>query len=322
MLSGRRRMIWSNITQILHRVKVKIAGLGSLLYGGVIVVLKQSWVPYLFSYFGVIGLCAVAYTIMGSSSFYDPYIRREKVTIETERGVNQLFWNLILEQYASARIADHRVMMSPDGQYPDLFGVYNLNVPDNYTIDFQLVAKWPSSIAVCTENIRLSLIYSHPMALGYDVIVDNRVLLFTELNPSRGASTNSWCAPTLERIFTTYIYRDETDKDPVVPINVPVLVLTGLVVTPDAIVYLDRFARGERGDPAYVDAYFERMLYYSATVITTTGFGDIVPISRRARALSGFEAVAGWIIAGLFLHSIGEDLRKAASKRKDDDGNQ
>ena len=49
---------------------------------------------------------------------------------------------------------------------------------------------------------------------------------------------------------------------------------------------------------------FTRMLYFSAVSMTTLGFGDIVPITRRARWLVICETLAGVILIGLFLNAI------------------
>jgi hypothetical protein len=49
---------------------------------------------------------------------------------------------------------------------------------------------------------------------------------------------------------------------------------------------------------------FRRMLYFSATTVTTVGFGDITPISDRARAWTAAEAVSGIVVIGLFLNSL------------------
>ena len=35
------------------------------------------------------------------------------------------------------------------------------------------------------------------------------------------------------------------------------------------------------------------MLYFSFTTLTTTGYGDIVPVDPLARSLASFEAVLG-----------------------------
>jgi len=64
--------------------------------------------------------------------------------------------------------------------------------------------------------------------------------------------------------------------------------------------YLD----GLQGDPLGItDSYF-RMLYFSIVVITTVGFGDIVPMTTAARAWVSLEAILGIVLAGLFINSI------------------
>jgi hypothetical protein len=50
-----------------------------------------------------------------------------------------------------------------------------------------------------------------------------------------------------------------------------------------------------------------RMLYLSIVTITTLGFGDIVPLTARARAAVGTEVVIGVILVGLFLNSLARE---------------
>jgi hypothetical protein len=64
--------------------------------------------------------------------------------------------------------------------------------------------------------------------------------------------------------------------------------------------YLD----GYGGDPTSFSGSFWRMLYFSVVVITTVGFGDIVPMTGAARALVAVEAMIGVLLVGLFLNSI------------------
>jgi Ion channel len=67
---------------------------------------------------------------------------------------------------------------------------------------------------------------------------------------------------------------------------------------------LEQFVEGYKGNPRLVsDSYF-RMLYFSAIVMTTVGFGDIVPLTPMARLATGLQAVFGVALFGLFLNSI------------------
>ena len=69
---------------------------------------------------------------------------------------------------------------------------------------------------------------------------------------------------------------------------------------------LNQFIEGVRGNPVLVNGSFERMLYFSATVITTIGFGDIVPMTPLARLLVALEGVCGVVLAGLFVNAIAQ----------------
>lgn len=66
----------------------------------------------------------------------------------------------------------------------------------------------------------------------------------------------------------------------------------------------ERLLAGWMGDPRALSGFFGRMVYFSATTITTVGFGDIVPLSGLARLIVGIEAVTGWVLAGLFLNAV------------------
>jgi hypothetical protein len=50
--------------------------------------------------------------------------------------------------------------------------------------------------------------------------------------------------------------------------------------------------------------YAIRMFYLSAVTITTTGFGDILPLTTLTRFLTGLEALLGTFWFGLFLYAL------------------
>jgi hypothetical protein len=69
---------------------------------------------------------------------------------------------------------------------------------------------------------------------------------------------------------------------------------------------LDSLARAKMGFPGGIPGQFYRMLYLSATIITTLGFGDIVPLTSAARLAVASEAIIGIVFMGLFLNSVGK----------------
>ena len=67
---------------------------------------------------------------------------------------------------------------------------------------------------------------------------------------------------------------------------------------------LSRLFDGLQGNPIAANWAFSRMLYFSAVVITTVGFGDIVPMTPLARICVALQAIVGVTLAGLFLNAI------------------
>jgi Ion channel len=65
-----------------------------------------------------------------------------------------------------------------------------------------------------------------------------------------------------------------------------------------------RYLLGVKGDPSSISGDLPRMIYLSAVVITTLGFGDILPITPKARILVAMEAITGIVFAGLFLNAL------------------
>ncbi len=67
---------------------------------------------------------------------------------------------------------------------------------------------------------------------------------------------------------------------------------------------LTEFNSIERGDPKFASGLFARMTYFSTTVETTLGFGDITPVSTQARLGVAFQAILGVVLIGLFLNAV------------------
>ena len=73
------------------------------------------------------------------------------------------------------------------------------------------------------------------------------------------------------------------------------------------------YRRAHAGFPTYLSSdHFGRMMYLSATTITTLGYGDIQPITPLARLLTSIEAVGGIVVIGLFLNALA--VRASANK--------
>ena len=72
---------------------------------------------------------------------------------------------------------------------------------------------------------------------------------------------------------------------------------------------LNNFASAVRGFPAHVEGQFWRLLYFSGTTVTTLGFGDIVPLTTRARLAVLCESILGILLMGLFLNALGREIK-------------
>ena len=63
--------------------------------------------------------------------------------------------------------------------------------------------------------------------------------------------------------------------------------------------YFDPAAFSVAGQPAPLETF--EALYFSITVLTSTGFGDIVPLSKEARAICMVEQIAGMLFAAILI---------------------
>jgi hypothetical protein len=70
------------------------------------------------------------------------------------------------------------------------------------------------------------------------------------------------------------------------------------------------FASAVRGFPGHFTGQYSRMLYLSATTITTLGFGDIVPLTTPARMVISLESVLGIILMGLFVNAVSAETKR------------
>lgn len=83
----------------------------------------------------------------------------------------------------------------------------------------------------------------------------------------------------------------------------------GVLVVPRSVAIALHDLRLELGGipPTYI-LRLPRMLYLSVVTITTTGFGDIVPIRPWPRFLVGVQSLIGVVVIGLFLNALARQL--------------
>jgi hypothetical protein len=79
-------------------------------------------------------------------------------------------------------------------------------------------------------------------------------------------------------------------------------------VTRDAKRKIDTYLDGMHGFPHELSwEHFDRMLYFSASTLTTAGFGDILPLTVWARSLTTGEAILGIVVIGWFLNALAHE---------------
>jgi len=75
---------------------------------------------------------------------------------------------------------------------------------------------------------------------------------------------------------------------------------------------LNEFYNTLNGQHSSFTENYWRMLYFSSVTVTTLGYGDIVPMTTKARILISIEAILGVLLIGLFLNSLSK--RKTINK--------
>ena len=80
---------------------------------------------------------------------------------------------------------------------------------------------------------------------------------------------------------------------------------------PDEEDYFRNFTLGTAGEPKLLGGYGLRMILFSAMTITTTVFGDVIPLTRTARLAVAIEPLWGLLILCLAARAI---VRKGRSE--------
>ena len=80
---------------------------------------------------------------------------------------------------------------------------------------------------------------------------------------------------------------------------------------PDEEDYFRNYTLGAAGEPKLLSGYGLRMILFSAMTITTTVFGDVIPLTRSARLAVAIEPLWGLLILCLAARAI---VRKARSE--------
>lgn len=227
-------------------------------------------------------LFALAYTNM-SASFYAPYGKLERSAQKDARAIVQALEMAVREHLKS--LEKRRLVFRAKDTEDDEWRV----IPDRlYASDWIITEK------------SIKLVFGIAMSQGAEetLIANLPITIRTFRTVHDGIDDVSVHVDYDQRAVTAEPLRIYLQKYHVFA-GMPIVYLTfqqrNLLAN-----YLD----GYGGDPTAISDSYWRMLYFSVAVITTIGFGDIVPMTNAARALVAVEAIAGVLLVGLFLNSI------------------
>jgi len=247
---------------------------------------------YIIFYLLAIPIFAGVYSAI-PSGFYAPYAQLEY------NGKSDAYQTGILIQTAIRRALHTRSLKSPvfvqKLKFREDIPLYvsGLSVIGNSTITFEVMAMlWneekKDNIQIPMQIVMRASSSMEQPATGYDtqlyrvVELDDKIPFTNELQPLINSAFIEIFRP-VDDVFT----------------SVPMLELSK---------YEDRklsqFFDGISGNAISINGGYGRMCYFSSVVITTVGFGDIVPITAISRSIVAIEAVLGVILAALFLNAV------------------
>lgn len=241
---------------------------------------------YGLAYLAAIPIFAMLYWQFFPSSFYAPYAKLESAAAEDTRAVREMI-----------DAALHRSV-----------GRAATNV-DGYTFAFTV---WG---ALATESGLELTILIELSKRENDQLVDGLLrLVSVRISPVLSGPSLRKGSPVGQIQRAVLLTKDQVDQHTAELIRIAMVEMfpPNLLFGDDAyFIYLSqeednrliRLLYGIRGDPSGISKSFSRMLYFSATVITTIGFGDIVPMTPAARFVVALEGIFGVVLAGLFVNA-------------------
>lgn len=157
--------------------------------------------------------------------------------------------------------------------------------------------------------------------LGLLIFVALVLLAYFRLPPVALEVSNTWQAAALGLaalavlgwLYWGSLRRVETSRRPLLRAVRLVVALVTLVVVAFAYAYLSLQARYPGQVPGlitHLDA-----LYFTVTMLTTVGFGDIAPAGQQARAVATANMVVNLVVLGVLVQTAVKVGRQAAARR-------
>lgn len=214
-----------------------------------------------------------------TNDFYDSTIRYESSMNADKNALELDFINLVVQRYRSA--CGINVPTSIEE-----LSVYNI-ATDSNTISFSMStddARVGFTVMIYVSTIDYpgrNALYNH----GYIV-----PLFFSQISPVDFDPSSLFIPSSVTESTHPTSCRSKGS-----PITIPLSLGAKMMNYWNAV---------ERGLPSSVSNNIPRMLYFSATTITTLGLGDIVPTTDETRLVVTTESLVGIVTIGLFLNSL------------------
>jgi hypothetical protein len=258
---------------------------------------------YLISYLVIILAFTAVYLSLGPRNFYDSAITHEDIFPQERARFNDFIGALLAED-ANTGLTNREasaVFLSHIHPYQVQSRELNSGIISGFLT--YVITDYPAAGNTVACDFDFDLDTTQLWTSNYDTgssKVHKYVMMWPTSQKRPGVGRIRECDTDLDLLSmfpegeTKFGLRYRPSKE--MPIYIP---LNG-----DEVERFSHFGLAFEGDPYYLSHDFQRMFYFSATTITTVGFGDILPISETARVLSGTEAILGWIIAGLFINAV------------------
>lgn len=256
---------------------------------------------YLFAYILVIPLFAAIYFVLPTGSFYAPYLRWEPTTTD-----DFLHAQHIIETSLNRSISSRTILIR-DWRL-DRLSVYGLHSDDGSIFRFDILDSFKNSSSGTSPAAQVQ----ERVGIDLPVLMPTGGATLIGARPDQSADVlrpifiNNSAYPEGFRAIQDEFYV-QLLPTPFPPAG------RGLALSRGEDAELRELFDGLKGNPIAISSAFPRMLYFSAIVITTVGFGDIVPMTSSARFLVALQAILGVSLAGLFLNAL---AHRASSFRR------
>jgi hypothetical protein len=247
---------------------------------------------YLIVYLAMIPVFATGYYLM-PPGLYAPYARFEAGAATDALNLGKTFEGAIRRSLALKK--DGAVVVSGWKLRPETLNIQGISSSDGSALTFVLRAFFRGEDTATERHFFIGL----PVSLQADVNI------VVGKDPQRPDYFMRPLETTVEKHAADIrAFEEAAFREMLRSYEEPSLLVPALMLQPNEEVELRRYFEGAKGNAVAISGAWWRTVYFSSIVITTVGFGDIVPITPLARMLVAFEAVLGIALAGLFLNAI------------------